>query len=320
MNTSVDKSSSVLIKEYAAEVGFDLCGIARARSLDEHRPILTKWAYAGMNGDMTYLVHNIEKRTDPRILVPGAKSIIVTGLNYYSDKKQGGNGVPVISRYAYGINYHDVIMGKLNKIRDFIKSIHPEAFVRSYVDSAPLLEKAWGREAGLGWPGKHSVLINRKIGSFFFLGVIITNIELEYDQPAEIDNCGTCSRCIDSCPSGAINKDRTIDTRKCLAYLTLESRNPIPDDLIPKMEGRAFGCDKCQEVCPWNSNSKPHKTPEFELPAEVRLMTAEEWKNLSRKDYKRLFKASAIGRRTYCRFMDNITAASASVSASVSES
>ena len=320
MNTSIDKSSSVLIKEYAAEVGFDLCGIARARSLDEHRAILTKWTYAGMNGDMAYLGHNIEKRTDPRILVPGAKSIIVTGLNYYSEKKQGGNGVPVISRYAYGVNYHDIIRGKLNKISDFIKSIYPEAFVRSYVDSAPLLEKAWGREAGLGWPGKHSLLINREIGSFFFLGVIVVNIDLEYDQATEEDSCGICKLCVDSCPTGAINNNRTIDTHKCIAFLTLESKSLIPDDLVSKLEGRAFGCDKCQEVCPWNKSAKHHKTPDFELPAEVGLMTADDWKNLSRKDYKRLFKTSAIGRRTYCRFMDNIVAAYASVSASVSES
>jgi len=310
MTTLVDKSSSTLIKEYAAEIGFDLCGIARVRSLDEHREILTKWAYTGMNGDMTYLGQKIEKRLDPRILFPGAKSIIVTGLNYYTEKKQGGNGIPVISRYAYGANYHDVIREKLNKIRDFIKSIHPDSVGRSYVDSAPLLEKAWGREAGLGWPGKHSILINRKIGSFFFLGVIVINIDFEYDQPAEEDSCGTCTLCIDSCPTGAINNNRTINTRKCLAYLTIESKT----HLAVKSEGRVFGCDKCQEVCPWNKSSKPHKTPEFELPAEVGLMTAENWKNLSRKDYKRLFEGSVIGRRTYCRFMDNIESASVSKS------
>jgi len=314
MAASVDKTSAILVKEYAAEVGFDLCGIARARSLDEHRPILTKWAYTGMNGDMDYLGQNVEKRIDPRILFPGAKSIIVTGLNYYTEKKQGGNGIPVISRYAYGVNYHDVIREKLNKIRNFIKSIYPEAAGRSFVDSAPLLEKAWGREAGLGWPGKHSILINRKIGSFFFLGVIVINIDFDYDQPAEEDHCGSCTLCIDSCPTGAIINNRTIDTRRCVAYLTLESRNRIPDDLVMKLEGRAFGCDKCQDVCPWNKNSRPHKTPEFELPAEVGLMTAENWKNLSRKDYKRLFERSAIGRRTYCRFMDNIEAATVSES------
>jgi epoxyqueuosine reductase len=314
MADSGDKTSSFLIKEYAREVGFDLCGIARARSLDEHKPVLAKWVNSGMNGSMSYLGQNIGKRTDPRILVPGAKSVIVTGLNYYSEKKQGGNDIPLISRYAYGDNYHDVIRKKLKEILEFIKNIYPDTVGRIFVDSAPLLEKAWGKEAGLGWPGKNSILINSEIGSFFFLGVIVTNIELVYDQPAETDNCGTCSRCIESCPSGAINDDRTIDTRRCLAYLTLESRDPIPDDLILKLEGRAFGCDKCQEVCPWNSSSKPHKTPEFELPEEVGLMTAGEWKNLSRKNFKRLFERSAIGRRTYCRFMDNLEAAFSSVS------
>ena len=316
MTTSVDKTSSGLIKEYAAEVGFDLFGIARARSLDEHKSILTKWAFEGMNANMTYLGQNIEKRIDPRSLFPGAQSVIVTGLNYYAEKTQGDNGIPVISRYAYGVNYHEVIKEKLDKILDFIKSIHPEAEGKSFVDSAPILEKAWGKEAGLGWPGKNSILINRKIGSFFFLGVIINNIDLEYDQPSEDDNCGTCTLCIDSCPTGAINNNRTIDTNRCVAYLTLESKVPVPEDLVMKLEGRAFGCDKCQEVCPWNKSAKHHKTAEFELPDEVRLMKAEDWKNLSRKDFKRLFKRSTIGRRSYCRFMDNLDAAYASLSVS----
>jgi epoxyqueuosine reductase len=196
MITLVDKSTSTLIKEYASEVGFDLCGFAPAKALEEHRSVLTKWLMAGMNGDMEYLGQNIDKRIDPRILFPGAKSLIVTGLNYYSEKKQGGNGVPVISRYAYGDNYHDVIKKKLNVILGYLKTIHPEATGRSFVDSAPILEKAWGREAGLGWPGKNSILINNKIGSFFFLGVIITNIELEYDHPVAEDKCGTCKLCI----------------------------------------------------------------------------------------------------------------------------
>src|SRR5450759_316812 len=314
MNSSREKELTVLIKGKAQELGFDLFGIAPVRKLEEHEPVLRSWCSAGMNGGMAYLASEFEKRTDPRILFPGAKSIIVTGLNYYTEKKQGGNGIPVISRYAYGVNYHDVIREKLNKIRNFIKSIYPEAAGRSFVDSAPLLEKAWGREAGLGWPGNHSILINRKIVSFFFLGVIVINIDFDYDQPAEEDHCGSCTLCIDSCPTGAIINNRTIDTRRCVAYLTLESRNRIPDDLVMKLEGRAFGCDKCQDVCPWNKNSRPHKTPEFELPAEVGLMTAENWKNLSRKDYKRLFERSAIGRRTYCRFMDNIEAATVSES------
>ena len=306
---TVQKSISVLIKEYAKEIGFDLCGIAQARSLEEHRPMLSQWVLQGMNGDMDYLKQNTSKRLDPRILFPGTKSVIVTGLNYYSEKKQGGNGIPEISRYAYGDNYHDVIKKKLNKLLDYIKSIHPEASGRSFVDSAPILEKAWGREAGLGWPGKHSILINKKLGSFFFLGVILINMDLEYDDPATEDNCGTCSQCIDTCPTGAINGNRTIDTRKCLAYLTLESKTQIPEDLIVKLGGRAFGCDKCQEVCPWNKTAKPHHTPEFDLPDEIIRMNADDWKNLSRKDFKRLFKGSAILRRSYCRFMDNIEAA-----------
>jgi epoxyqueuosine reductase len=309
MTSSVVKTSSALIKEYAAEIAFDLCGITRARSLNEHRAALIQWAFEGMNGDMSYLGQNIEKRLDPSILVPGAKSLIVTGLNYYTEKKQGGSGVPVISRYAYGLNYHDVIKKKLHKLLDFIKTIHPDALGRSFVDSAPLLEKAWGREAGIGWPGRNSILINKQIGSFFFLGIIVLNIELDYDEPAKEDYCGKCTLCVDSCPTGAINNNRTIDSRRCIAFQTLESRTAIPDDIVLKLEGKVFGCDRCQEICPWNKRSKQHKTPEFDLPPEVQLMTADHWKNLTRKDYKRLFKGSAIARRSYCRFMDNIEAA-----------
>jgi epoxyqueuosine reductase len=308
METSPDKTTSTLIKEYAREAGFDLCGIARARSLDEHKPIIRNWVANGMNGDMAYLGLHITKRTDPCILFPGAKSLIVTGLNYYTEKSQGGNGVPVISKYAYGANYHNVIKGKLNKILGLIRSLHPEVSGRAFVDSAPLLEKAWGKEAGLGWPGKNSVLINKEIGSFFFLGVLIVDINLEYDKPAEEDYCGTCTLCLASCPTGAINNDRTLNVTKCIAYQTLETKSQIPEDIIPKLEGRIFGCDRCQDVCPWNKNLHHHGTPEFELPEEVEKMSAEDWKNLSRKEYKRLFKDSAIGRRSYCRFMDNIEA------------
>jgi epoxyqueuosine reductase len=314
MANSTDESLSGLIKNYAGSIGFDLCGVAAVRKLDEHRERLMKWTVAGMNGDMAYLGQNIEKRLDPTTLVPGARSIIVTGLNYYAGKQQGGNGVPIISQYAYGLNYHDVILKKLRDILAYIKSINPSAEGRTFVDSAPILEKAWAREAGLGWPGKHSVLINKEIGSFFFIGVIIVNIELEYDQPVTEDYCGNCTRCIEACPTAAINPDRTIDVRNCIAYLTIESKSQVPEPLIPKLGGRIFGCDVCQEVCPRNKNCKPHKTPEFELPEEVKMMTASDWKNLTRKDYKRLFKGSAIGRRSYCRLMDSIEAAAMSES------
>jgi epoxyqueuosine reductase len=313
MKTSGNKSVSGLIKEFAFDLGFDLCGFAPAKALTGHAAVLKDWSESGMNAGMNYLGQNIGKRTDPRLIFEGAQSVIVVGLNYYSEMKQGGKGVPVISRYAYGSNYHDVIQARLRKMLGYIKSISSEADGKTFVDSAPILEKAWAREAGLGWPGKHSVLINKKLGSFFFLGITILNIELDYDEPHSEDHCGTCSLCIDSCPTGAINDNRTIDTRKCIAYLTLESKAPMPYELIIKLEGRAFGCDRCQEVCPWNNDAKPHRTSEFAISPEILNMSAVEWKGLSRDEFRRLFKKSAIERRTYNRFMQNIDAALKSV-------
>jgi epoxyqueuosine reductase len=307
METSVT-SVSGLIKKFARETGFDLCGIARARSLDEYKPVIMDWVANGMNGDMGYLGQQISKRTDPRILFPGTKSVIVTGLNYYTDRKQGGDGVPIISRYSYGKNYHVVIKSKLNKILSYIKTIDPNVNGKAFVDSAPLLEKAWGREAGLGYPGKNSILISKELGSFFFIGILLVDIELEHDQKHEEDLCGSCRTCIELCPTRAINDNRTIDVNKCIAYQTLEAKSQIPEEIVTKLDGRVFGCDRCQEVCPWNKDSKNHSTIEFELPEEVRSMNAGDWKNLTRKDFKRLFKDSPIIRRSYCRFMDNIEA------------
>ena len=307
MTASADKTFSMLIKEKALELGFDLCGIALSRSLKEREDILKNWCSEGMNGGMSYLSRDIEKRINPEYLVPGAKSLIVTGLSYYTDKKQREPGVPVISRYAYGENYHDVIKRKLDKLLSFIKTINPEAEGRAFVDSAPLLEKAWAVEAGLGWQGRHSIVINKEIGSFFFIGTLILNIELDYDKPVTEEYCGNCRLCIDLCPTGAINENRTIDARKCIANLTIENRGPIPEEIIPKIGGRVYGCDRCQEVCPWNKNAKPHKTPEFDLPEEIEMMTKEDWKNLSTEHFKRLFRGSAIERRKYDPFMRNVT-------------
>jgi epoxyqueuosine reductase len=306
MNTSADKTLSVLIKEKASELGFDLCGITHSRSLKERENIISAWCSSGMNGEMSYLAENIERRINPEFLVPDAKSLVVTGLNYYTDIKQAEPGVPVISRYAYGVNYHDVIKRKLYKLLTFIKSIEPKTEGRPFADSAPLLEKAWANEAGLGWQGKHSIVINKEIGSFFFIGILVLNIQLDYDNPLKGEYCGNCRLCIDLCPTGAINENRTIDARKCIANLTIENRGPIPEEIIPKIGGRVYGCDRCQEVCPWNKNAKPNKNPEFELPGEVERMTSEEWLNLSREQFDRLFKRSAIARRKYDPFMRNV--------------
>jgi epoxyqueuosine reductase len=307
MASPADKSITARIKDKSVELGFDLCGIARSRSLKEREESLTNWCLAGMNGGMSYLSRDFDKRINPDYLVPGAKSLIVTGLGYYTDKQQREPGVPILSRYAYGESYHNVITRKLDRLFSFIKTLRPETDGRSFVDSAPLLEKAWAAEAGLGWQGKHSILINKEIGSFFFIGTLILNIELDYDTPVTEEYCGDCRLCIDLCPTGAINNNRTIDTRKCIANLTIENRGPIPEEIIPNIGRRVYGCDRCQEVCPWNKEAKPHKTPEFDLPEEVESMTREEWLSLREEDFKRLFRGSAIERRKYDPFMRNVT-------------
>ena len=306
MNASRDKTLASQIKQKAFELGFDLCGIARSRPLYERENILRTWCAIGMNGEMGYLARNIEKRINPESLVPGAKSVIVTGLNYYTENKQEEPDVPVISRYAYGINYHDVITKKLEMLLEFIRDLSPDADGRSYVDSEPLLEKAWAVEAGLGWQGRHSIVINSKIGSFFFIGTIILNSELDFDEPVEKNRCGNCRICIDQCPTHAINDDGTINAGKCIANLTIENRGAIPEEIIPKIGGRVYGCDRCQEVCPWNKNAKPHKTAEFELPDALKYMKREEWLDLTREQFDKLFKGTPVERRKYEPFMRNV--------------
>ena len=307
MTTSADKTLSLLIKEKAYNLGFDLCGIAPSRSLKERENVLRNWCSSGMNGEMNYLAKDIERRINPEFLVPEAKSLIVTGLSYFTDKRQTESGVPVLSRYAFGKNYHDVIKGKLDRLLASIKSLKSETKGRPFVDSAPLLEKAWAREAGLGWQGRHSIVINKKIGSFFFIGILIVNIELDYDEPFTGEYCSECRLCIDLCPTEAINENHTIDARKCIANVTIENRGPISEEMIPKLEGRVYGCDTCQEVCSWNKVAIPNKNPEFDLPDEIRMMTREDWVNLSRDQFKRLFKGSAIERKKYGPFMRNVT-------------
>ena len=297
---------SALIKNKTRELGFDLCGIAKARALTEHKPILISWTEAGMNDKMDYLVRDPEKRLNPSILFPGAKSLVVTGMNYYSENKQKLPGVPVISRYAYGIDYHDAISPRLEKLLTYVKSIVPEAEGKPYADSGPLLEKAWAKEAGLGWQGRHSIMINKAIGSFFFIGILILNVKVDYDHPFSGEFCGECRLCIDSCPTGAINDDRTIDARKCIANLTIENRGPIPEGIIPKLGGRVYGCDRCQEVCSWNKHAKPNNHPEFTINEKIATMSTEQWLALSKVQFAKLFKKSAIGRVKYEQLIRNI--------------
>ena len=300
---------SGLIRKKAFELGFDLCGIAQCRPLKEYQSVFEEWLNAGMNDKMGYLARNVQKRLDPGLLLHGAKSIVVTGMNYYSENRQRHTGVPVISRYAYGIDYHGILIPCLEELLSFVKSLVPETEGKAFCDSGPILEKAWAKEAGLGWQGRNSVLINRAIGSFFFIGVLILNIELVYDKPHRGDFCGDCRLCIDSCPTGAINENHTIDTRKCISNLTIENKDPIREELLPFLGGRVYGCDKCQEVCPWNNSARQNTNREMMPPDEIADMSVEDWQGLTAERFEMLFGKSAIGRVKYENFRRNIIAA-----------
>jgi epoxyqueuosine reductase len=308
MAAHADMRLSALIREKASELGFDLCGIARVRKLSGCRESLAKWCAEGMHDKMNYLTRDPEKRADPEILFPGARSIIVTGLNYYTEKRQKQPDVPLVSIYALGKDYHDLITAKLEKLLSYVKSVVPETEGRAFCDDAPVLEKPWAVEAGLGWRGKHSIVINDTIGSFFFIGVLILNIELEYDKKAEVDKCGNCRVCIDRCPTGAINSDRTIDARRCIANLTIGNRGPLPEEIIPLMGRKVYSCDICQDVCPWNKNARPHNVPELIISDELAGMTREEWLSIDKKKFDSLFTGTPVERVKFERFQRNIEA------------
>jgi epoxyqueuosine reductase len=309
MTTGENKNLSLLVKRKAIELGFDLCGIAKPGKLTKRAAILKKWCEAGMNDRMSYLERNTDKRADPRLLFPDVRSLVVTGFNYYSELKQKDTGAPLLSRYVYGIDYHLVIKNNLENLLEFVKKEAADCEGRIFVDSDPLFEKGWAQEAGLGWQGKHSILINNEIGSFFFIGVLMLNIDLDSDKPFLKDYCGECRLCIDRCPTDAINDNRTIDARKCIANLTVENRGQIPEKIIPMLGGRVYGCDKCQEVCPWNKVARPNKHPEFIINKNLAEMTREDWESLSEEQYKILFRNSAMRRVKFIELKNNISAA-----------
>lgn len=305
-NNSV-KELSTSIRKKALELGFNICGIAKVRILERNENILRKWCKEGMNDGIGYLARDIEKRANPALLLPGAESVVVTGLSYFTGNKQSDPEAPIIARYTYGQDYHVVIKRKLEKLRKFVTELQPGTEGQTFIDSGYILEKAWAQEAGLGWQGKHSVVINREIGSFFFIGILLLNIKLDYDEPFKRDLCGNCTICIDQCPTGAINNNRTLDTRKCIANLTIESKNPLNETIVPKVGRRVYGCDKCQEVCPWNKHPETEAAPDFAISPEIAGMTLEEWQTLSKERFDRLFKNSAISRVKYEKFIKNIS-------------
>ncbi|MBK9509495.1 MAG: tRNA epoxyqueuosine(34) reductase QueG [Cytophagaceae bacterium] len=295
------KIRTQIIKQKAAELGFDFCGISQAGFLKEEARRLETWLQRDYHGKMTYMANHFDKRLDPTKLVEGAKSVISVILNYFPEKEL--NTDLKISKYAYGEDYHFVLKRKLTGLLEFMQESIGDINARIFVDSAPVMDKVWAKKSGLGWVGKHSNLINREMGSFFFLGEIICDLELETDGPIK-DYCGTCTACIDACPTDAIAEPYIVDGSKCISYLTIELKENIPDEFKGKMQNWVFGCDICQDVCPWNRFSKSHKTPEF-IPGEE-LKNKKDWEEITEEIFKEIFKNSPIKRTKFEGFKRNV--------------
>jgi epoxyqueuosine reductase len=287
------------IKETALSLGFTHCGIAKAAPLDEDARRLEKWLHAGMHGSMHYLENHFDLRVDPTKLVPGAKSVITLTQNYYSPKKQPADS-PKISTYAYGTDYHFVIKEKLNKLLEAIQQKAGDIVGRGFVDSAPVLERTWAQKSGAGWIGKNGNLISKTDGSFFFIATLIVDLPLVYDDPFAKDYCGSCTKCIDACPTDAILPDKTIAGNKCISYFTIELKDAIiPSDMKGKFDNWMFGCDTCQDVCPWNRFSKQHQEPGFTPNAAIETFGTNEWNNLTKEGFKTVFKNSPLQRSKF---------------------
>ena len=291
------KHYTELIKNEAKRLGFISCGISRAEFLEDEAPRLEKWLKMKMNGEMKYMENYFEKRLDPRKLVDDAKSIISLTYNYYPEDLQNKEA-PKISKYAYGMDYHYVIKEKLIFFLTFIKDKIGDVHGRAFVDSAPILEKAWAAKSGIGWVGKNSNLITKKVGSFYFLAELIVDLDLDYDR-IESDHCGECTACIDSCPTQAITQPYVVDGSKCISYFTIELKENIPKEFKGKFDDWVFGCDVCQDVCPWNKFSKSHKEPLFQSSSELMKMSRDEWNEITEETFNKIFKNSAVKRTGY---------------------
>jgi epoxyqueuosine reductase len=298
------KHYTELIKNEAKRLGFISCGISRAEFLEDEAPRLEKWLKMKMNGEMKYMENYFEKRLDPTKLVDDAKSIISLTYNYYPEDLQNKEA-PKVSKYAYGIDYHYVIKEKLNFFLTFIKDKIGDVHGRAFVDSAPILEKAWASKSGIGWVGKNSNLITKQVGSFYFLAELIVDLELDYDG-IESDHCGECTACIDSCPTQAIVEPYVVDGSRCISYFTIELKENIPNEFKEKFEDWVFGCDICQDVCPWNKFSKPHKEPLFQPTSEFMKMSRDEWNEITEETFNKIFKNSAVKRTGYKGLMRNL--------------
>jgi len=293
-----------LIKNEAKRLGFLSCGMSRAEFLSDEAPRLEAWLKKGMHGEMSYMENHFDKRLDPTLLVPGAKSVISLLLNYFPSEAQNPDSYK-ISKYAYGMDYHFVIKDKLKSLLNFIQDEIGEVDGRAFVDSAPVLDKAWAAKSGLGWIGKNSNLLSKQVGSFFFVAELIVDLELEYDTPVT-DHCGTCTACIEACPTEAIVQPYVVDGSKCISYLTIELKNEIPAEFHDKMDDWIFGCDVCQDVCPWNRFSIPHQEPLFHPKQELLSMSKANWREITEEVFQNIFGKSAVKRTKLSGFIRNI--------------
>lgn len=299
-------SLSQQIKEYALTIGFDACGICKAENIDSRsQEEFDHWLSQGYQADMNYMARNCDKRCNPTQLMQGARSIICVALNYYPHQTLPAHH-PQFAYYAYGKDYHNVVKDKLNTLFQYIKTLKPDIQGRAFCDTAPLLERYWAVKAGIGFVGKNSLLIIPRKGSYFFLGELLLNLDLEYDTPISL-SCGKCTRCIDACPTKAIIKPREVNACKCISYQTIENKGQIAKDVADKLCDNVYGCDICQQVCPWNRFAQPHQTPEFTPKHQLNELSMERLEKLTIEEYREIFKGSAVKRAKYEGLKRNIT-------------
>ncbi|MDA0972147.1 MAG: tRNA epoxyqueuosine(34) reductase QueG [Bacteroidetes bacterium] len=295
---------TAFVKRVAKELGFISCGVAKAQFLEEEAPRLEQWLRESRQGEMRYMENHFDKRLDPTLLVPGAKSVVSLTYNYFPGQLQI-HDAPQISKYAYGEDYHLVLKEKLLELLDRIREEIGEVDGRCFVDSAPVLDKVWAARSGLGWIGKHSNLLSKSIGSYFFIAELIIDLDLEHDAPV-MDHCGDCTRCVDACPTEAIYEPYKVDGSKCISYFTIELKGAIDETMKGQFENWAFGCDICQDVCPWNRFSTPHDEPRFEIPDSWSKWKTEEWKELTEEVFNKVFERSPIQRAGFSGLKRNV--------------
>lgn len=301
-----DKNHTIYIKKWAAEMGFDYCGIAKAEPLHEDARRLEQWLKKGFHGKMQFMENHFDLRTNPALLVPDAKSVITLMMNYYPNRQQNQDS-PKISKYAYGKDYHEVIRHKLKQLLLRMQESIGEINGRGFVDSAPVLERAWAVKSGLGWIGRNGNLLTKQSGSFFFIATLIIDLPLEYDDPFAKDYCGNCNKCVESCPTQAILPDKTIDGSSCIAYYTIELKDALlPENMKDKFNNWMFGCDVCQDICPWNRFSKPTSEKEWEPIPEILNFSTREWEALSEINFKTIFKNSPLKRTKWKGIQRNL--------------